>query len=268
VPTFTGERPAASATAAGSPRSVSTWGWTPRISSRSSASACLACSWAVSSCRGGRARRQVEPGQAEGHGERDQPLLGAVVQVALDPPPVQLERVHQAGPRPGDLDQPPVQLQLPGDEDRPGQRRPGPGPGGDRVRGHRQQGHGDGEHGRLGAASRGGAAQRHDREAGREEHGEHDHGQVDQPQHDHADDAEAGLQGPVPGPLGPPPVVVEADVDQPQAPALVPGHDRSRTQQGQRHQGQDDRRGPRAGREKRTITPAATAALGAIPQSR
>jgi hypothetical protein len=52
--------------------------------------------------RGGGARGEVELGQAERHRQRDQPLPGAVVEVALDPPPVQLEGVDQARPRPGD----------------------------------------------------------------------------------------------------------------------------------------------------------------------
>jgi hypothetical protein len=33
---------------------------------------------------GWRVRRQVQPGHAEGHAECDEPLLGAVVQIALD----------------------------------------------------------------------------------------------------------------------------------------------------------------------------------------
>ncbi len=43
------------------------------------------------------ARRGVQPGQAQGHRERHQPLLRAVVQIALDPPPLRLEGVHQPG---------------------------------------------------------------------------------------------------------------------------------------------------------------------------
>ena len=74
---------------------------------------------------------QVEPGQAELHGQRDQPLLGAVVQVAFDAPALGLERVDQPGPGPGQLDQLRVDVGR-GGQDRPGHRRAGR-----RQRGHR-----------------------------------------------------------------------------------------------------------------------------------
>ena len=71
--------------------------------------------------------------------QRDQPLLRAVVQVALDPAALDLERVHQPGPGPGHLDQLLAELGVARREDRPGQRGPGAGPGRHRVGGDRQQ---------------------------------------------------------------------------------------------------------------------------------
>ena len=56
----------------------------PRISSRNSTSACFASPCASSTSRAGGAGPR-SAGEAERHRQRDQPLLGAVVQVALDP---------------------------------------------------------------------------------------------------------------------------------------------------------------------------------------
>ena len=77
----------------------------------------------ASSITGGRLRRQVGeggPGQAEVHGEGDQPLLGAVVQVALDPPPFGVGGVEHAGPALGEVLDPARQL-----SDRLGRAGPG-----------------------------------------------------------------------------------------------------------------------------------------------
>ena len=41
---------------------------------------------------------ELSPGPAELHGQGDEPLLGAVVQVALDPQPLSLGRVDDPGP--------------------------------------------------------------------------------------------------------------------------------------------------------------------------
>src|SRR4029450_3989467 len=90
--------------AASSPRSLSTAGCRPRTNSRSSARAATASSCALAmASRAGAARSggRVGVGLARGlvrvggagaghpqvHGQRDQPLLGAVVEVALDPAP-------------------------------------------------------------------------------------------------------------------------------------------------------------------------------------
>ena len=82
--TGTGARAASPASAGSSPRSVSTAGWMPRASSRSSGSAVLelldrrATRSRSSGCR--------PSGHPQRQRERDEVLLRAVVQVALDPP--------------------------------------------------------------------------------------------------------------------------------------------------------------------------------------
>ena len=151
---------------------------------------------------GGRVGRQVEPNLAKGHGQGDQPLLGAVVQVALDAAPLQLEGIGQAGPRAGDLDQPLVQLHLAGREDQPGEGGAGACPGGEQV-GRRQQCPPRRRRASpLGCPIRAAAPGERDH-AGGDGQGRGDHGQVDQPQRDRADDAVADLEGAV-GPFGPP----------------------------------------------------------------
>lgn len=81
---------------------------------------------------GQRARRRVEPGQAEGHGEGDQALLGAVVQIALDPAPLGLEGVDEAGPGGDDLPDRP-RLRVARGEQGPGEGGAGTGDGGEGV---------------------------------------------------------------------------------------------------------------------------------------
>ena len=199
----------------------------------------------VDACGGGRAGRQVEPGEPQRHRQRDQALLGAVVEVALDAPPLELECVDQAGARAGDLDQPLVQLRLAGRQDQPGKGGTGTGPRGEQVRTRHQRQQADGEHRHLGDPPGVGAPQRRQREAHREDQGEGDHGEVDQPQHQHGDDAVAELQGAPPGSLGAPVRGCGAALHQAQPPALVPRHHQPGAQQRQEHRGQHQRRDPR-----------------------
>ena len=88
--TRTGDWSARLARAASSPSSVSTAGCTPRAISRSSEVAASSCRRAcsASSHQVGVTRRRCTLDQrAELHAERHQPLLGTVMEVALDPPP-------------------------------------------------------------------------------------------------------------------------------------------------------------------------------------
>ena len=86
--TGSGERSASDSSAGPSPRSVRTAGWMPRASSRSSSSASASSSLAPVRIVVGRVR--VEPElrlrEPQRERERDEPLLGAVVEVALEPP--------------------------------------------------------------------------------------------------------------------------------------------------------------------------------------
>ena len=97
--------------AASRPRSSRTAGCRPRMRSRSSARAALASScasaiaWFAWSALPG-----LGPGHAQVHGERHQPLLRAVVQVALEAAPLGVRRVDHAGPRLGELLHPVLQL--------------------------------------------------------------------------------------------------------------------------------------------------------------
>ena len=92
------------------------------------------------------------PGHAEVHGQRDQPLLRAVVQVPLDPAAFGVGRVDQVGAAAGQRLDPQRQLLAgPRAEQRPGQPlvRPGhlPGQPGPDGKQHRQQGTaGPGDH--------------------------------------------------------------------------------------------------------------------------
>ena len=89
---------ASASTAASSPSSRRRVGWIPRASSRSSAIASSTSSCARDSTSGvGRvAAGSREP---EREGERDEPLLSAVVEVALDPPPLGVGRGDDPGAR-------------------------------------------------------------------------------------------------------------------------------------------------------------------------
>ena len=104
--TGTVHRAATADSAASRPRSVRTAGWMPRARSRSSCSAILTSPCASldhaprAACR---VLQQLLLGQAQVHGQGDQPGLRPVVQVALDP--------AQVGGGGVDHD-PPVRLQL------------------------------------------------------------------------------------------------------------------------------------------------------------
>jgi hypothetical protein len=86
--TGTGARVASASSAAPSPRSLSSAGWMPRASSRSSSMASCASSraWRHQLGRARGIARDPRLGEAEGQGHGDQPLLGAVVEIALDAP--------------------------------------------------------------------------------------------------------------------------------------------------------------------------------------
>ena len=72
----------------------------PRASSRSSASASSSSRLARSSepSELGVGRLDLAPGHLEGEREGHEPLLGAVVEVALDPPPLGVARDDDPGP--------------------------------------------------------------------------------------------------------------------------------------------------------------------------
>jgi hypothetical protein len=91
--------------------------------------------------RGGRPGRQVQPGQAELHGERDQLLLRAVVQVTLDAAALGLEGVGQPGTGRRDLGELGAQpILLPASaQQRAGYRRVRPGDQRHQVRAQAQQ---------------------------------------------------------------------------------------------------------------------------------
>ena len=88
-------------TAAPRPWSTSTAGWMPRASSRSSASACVQL--LLGSRRAARPPRRLRrPGarsELQRHPEAEQPLLGAVVEVALEPPPLVVAGLDDPRPR-------------------------------------------------------------------------------------------------------------------------------------------------------------------------
>ena len=92
---------------------MSTAGCRPRTSSRSPASASTASSWASSiAFRAGRRHVVAEgrAGHAQVHGQRHQPLLGAVVQVALDAAALGVGRGDDVGPAAGQRLHPQLQL--------------------------------------------------------------------------------------------------------------------------------------------------------------
>ena len=97
----------------------------PRTRSRSSASAVPLDSRAsASSLRAAAGSRSTSLlGQAEAHAQRDQPGLGAVVQVAFDPAQLGRLGVDGVGPGDGQLRDPQRQLGGPGGrEEEPGER--------------------------------------------------------------------------------------------------------------------------------------------------
>ena len=97
--TGTGARPASVRIAAPSPWSVSTAGWIPRASSRSSASASCSSPRSPRAARRPARRRRCDRRELERHTEGEQPLLGTVVQVALQPAPLLIARTHDPRPR-------------------------------------------------------------------------------------------------------------------------------------------------------------------------
>ena len=90
--------------AASRPRSARMVGAMPRTTLRSSTSALLAssCASAMSFLACGQVGVELGLGQSDRHGQRDQPGLDAVVQVAFDAMPLGLRRRHRAQPRVGE----------------------------------------------------------------------------------------------------------------------------------------------------------------------
>ena len=82
-----------------SPWSVSTAGWIPRASSRKSASAACSSPSVSSEQHAALPVSDVRPEELEGHTEAEQPLLGTIVQVALQPAPLLITRTHDPRPR-------------------------------------------------------------------------------------------------------------------------------------------------------------------------
>ena len=82
--------PASPLSAASRPRSVSAAGWIPRASSRSSPVASFSSSSeaSISSAASSGVARDPVSRQAQVDAERHQPLLSAVVEVSLEPPPL------------------------------------------------------------------------------------------------------------------------------------------------------------------------------------
>ena len=80
---------------------MSTTGWMPRASSRSSAVAAASSSIASSSSSAvvAGSRLELVARQPQVHRQRHQPLLGAVVEVALDPAPLRVAGLDDPRPR-------------------------------------------------------------------------------------------------------------------------------------------------------------------------
>ena len=98
------ERSASDSSAASSPRSVRIAGWSPRASSRSSWSASASSvAGAGEDLRGGLRVGELRLGEPERERQRDEPLLRAVVQVALEPPPLRVGRLDETRARPAQL---------------------------------------------------------------------------------------------------------------------------------------------------------------------
>ena len=110
--TGTGAREARASSAGTSPRSVSRPGWMPRASSRSSAVACSSSAVASSSSFAGLGGVLLQPraGQLQVQGECQQPLLGAVVEVALDSSALPVAGLDDARARGAQLLEPGAEL--------------------------------------------------------------------------------------------------------------------------------------------------------------
>ena len=106
--TSNGSRAVRASTAATRPPSDSTGGWMPCASSRRSASRSrtspASASNASSALRS--PRLDLVPGQPQVHHQRDDLLLDAVVDVALDPSALGVRRGHQSGAGPVEFGQP------------------------------------------------------------------------------------------------------------------------------------------------------------------
>ena len=103
--TGTGERVASASTAAPRPRSVSTAGWIPRASSRRSSRAAASSSRAATRTSSAPAGSELHLRLREPQRERqrDEPLLGAVVEVPLEPAPRFVAGLDDPGSRRSDL---------------------------------------------------------------------------------------------------------------------------------------------------------------------
>ena len=126
------------------PRSASTGGWIPRTRARSSASALTEASLASNTRRAGGLRVGVDdlPGGVQGHAHGDQPGLGSVVQVPLDPADLGRPGVQGLGAGLRQLPHPLRQLDLPGRrQDGTGQQAVGP----EQQRGRQHPDRGDGQ---------------------------------------------------------------------------------------------------------------------------
>ena len=129
--TGSGARAAMPESAASSPRSSSTAGCRPRTKL---AQLGRAPAWPRRAPRRCASRTRADgvgedgPGHAEVHGQRDQPLLGAVVQVAFDPAAFGVGGGDELGPAAGQRLDPHRQLLgAAGAEQAPGRGRVGPG---------------------------------------------------------------------------------------------------------------------------------------------
>ena len=108
-----GPRAASDSSATASPWPLTTAGWRPRATSRSSSSdAAISCrAWASRASRV-RVVAELRLEQAELERQRDEPLLGAVVQVALEPLALLLAGLDDARARAPQLLEPGAQLGL------------------------------------------------------------------------------------------------------------------------------------------------------------
>ena len=93
---------------------MSTAGWMPRASSRSSSRAARSSAVGLGEELGGavRLRAELRAGELQREPEREQPLLRAVVEVALEPPPLLVAGADDAGSRGAQLGELRAQLRL------------------------------------------------------------------------------------------------------------------------------------------------------------